>query len=98
MTRTRWGTLTLAVVAGIVGLAGPAAAAVPAVQPVQGVVADCDSLLQQIDALNAHVEALQEVLATAEPAQKPALIKKIGQMEVKIGILERKLASCSPSA
>jgi hypothetical protein len=97
MTRIRWATLALATVAGVVGIAGPAAAATP-VASVQSAFPDCDSLQQQIDAVRARIDVLQELLSTATPAQKPGLIKRIGQLEVTLGKLERQLPTCTPSA
>lgn len=97
MTRIRWATLAMVTVAGVIGIAGPAAATTP-VASVQSAFPDCDSLQQQIDALQARIDALQELLSTATPAQKPGLIKRIGQLEVKLGALERQLPTCTPSA
>ena len=90
-------TLFLAVPASArAAVPDPAAAATPGrVGPVH--FPDCDSLQQQIDAVQARIDALQELLSTATPAQKPGLIQRIGQLEVKLAAQERQLPTCTPS-
>jgi hypothetical protein len=58
--------------------------------------AQCAAIQQQIDALNAREEALQEMLSEASPAQKAALIKMILKLEAQIGALQAQLAAGCP--
>lgn len=59
--------------------------------------ADCQTVQDYLDSLNAQAEALQQDLAKATSAQKPAILKKIKDVLKKIGIAEAMLAGCQAS-
>ena len=55
--------------------------------------AECAAIQQQIDTLEARDQAAQEMLSTASPAQKPALIKLIMKLEAQIAVLQAQLTA-----
>jgi hypothetical protein len=56
--------------------------------------AECSAIREQIEGLEARIASLQELLAEATPAQKPAIIRMIGRLSAKIVELHAQLDGC----
>lgn len=99
--RTRVGMVALASLGVLAAPSGAAAAATTAEAVVVHTVsaaapspAQCNTIRQQIEALEARELSLQDLLAEATPAQKPGIIKMILRLEAQIAQLQAQLAGC----
>lgn len=62
--------------------------------PARPRAADCQAIQDQLDSLDAQAELLQDDLAKATSAQKPGILKKIKDVQKKIGVADLLLAAC----
>jgi hypothetical protein len=59
-----------------------------------GQIDDCQVFRDQLDAIEASIEALQEELGEASPSQKPAIVARIRALGRQAGLVERQLEEC----
>jgi len=81
---------------GIVTLAALGALALPAAATASASVtptaaADCATLFATSDEIDARITTLQEMLATATPAQKPGIIKQIKKLNEQADLVDQQL-------
>ena len=86
----RIGIVTLAVLGA---LALPAAATAASASVTRVAAVNCAALQATHDGLEARILTLQEILATAPPGQKGAIIAQITRLQAQEAVIDQQLAA-----